>query len=294
MNNEFKDGFSDELSNEEYHAMGEYLSNSSLKAFANDKNAIEWASLAEQDYSKMDALNFGTWFHTLFLETDDFIGRYIEEPKVNLRTNAGKDKIKRFKEICASYKIEPIPSDDMHKLKMMYQSAMSHPTISELISMSGIVSERSYFWKDESGVMCKCRPDAFVKVTDDNRPDFLKNRLNIKNLVIDLKTIARMDRVQSQIAELKYHYQDEFYSRGIKFVESGDTAFIFIFVSTSIGLGRYPVLVTELDDVAKLAACDDVTELLHEYKEFTENPTNTVGTMKLPNWAIPLDDMEIM
>jgi len=283
----------DGLDNDVYHSKTEYLSSSILKMFSFDTGSVEWSRNAYQDKSKMEAINFGEAFHVFFLQPDLFDKKYKVMPLLNLRTNAGKEEKLLFDEDCKKNNLIPISSEDMQKLESMKQSAISHPTVNEIMNISGLVFERSYFWKDENELLCKCRPDAFVSITNENRPNFLRNRKNIKNLIVDLKTIARIDRMQSQIAELKYHWQDSFYSRGIQFIESGETAFIFIFVSTSFSLGRYSVYPVELDHVAKLVASNEVEAIINEYKEYIQSPSNEVISMSLPNWAIDNDEIGV-
>jgi len=283
----------DGLDNDDYHSKTDYLSNSILKMFSFDPNSVKWIKDAYQDNTSMEAITFGEAFHVYFLQPELFKKKYKILPVLNLRTNQGKKDKLLFDEECKKNNLIPISNGDMEKMQVMKQSAMSYPIVNEIMTMHGVIFERSYFWKDQAGLLCKCRPDAFVKITDVNRPSFLKDRKNIKNLIVDLKTIAQIGRIASQIAELKYHWQDYFYSRGLKLIEHGETAFIFVFVSTSFSLGRYPVHAVELDPVAKLVASNEVEEAMREYRQNIKSSSNGIIRMSLPNWAIDNDEIGV-
>ena len=282
------DYFVDGLSNDEYHADKSTLSSSVLKAFADDPASVIWQQNAEQDKTKLDAIDFGTDFHTYFLEPSEFKKHYKVLPEFNRRKpderQAELDMIDQWKD----EGITPVKSEDMEKLEAMRKSALAHPTVGAIMSMGG-VAERSYYWQDyKTGVKCKCRPDLIVEgINDKNRPAFMPKHCT--TLVMDLKTIARMDRVQAQIEELKYFVQDAFYTRGIAQVTDTKVCFVFAFVSTSLSLGRYPVKVVMLEATARFDGMNIVTDTLSDYAATTN--WESVVLMDRPAWAQDNDEV---
>lgn len=286
--------FIDGMSNEEYHGMRDVLSASTLKDFSKDPALLKWSRSAPQDDTKMAAIDFGTDFHSYFLEPKEFAKSYKVLPEFNRRK---ADEKKAEQVLIAKWKeegITPVTDDDMKKLKAMRDSAMAHPTIAAIMKLGGI-AERSYFWTDPmTGVACKCRPDLIVlDINDDNRPAFMAS--DETTLVMDLKTIANIDRIQNQIEELKYFVQDAFYTRGIQQVTGTKVCFVFAFVSTSLSLGRYPVQVVRLSDTAKFDGKNAVIETLGSYSKMLSDKSDsswqTVIELDRPMWATREEDI---
>ena len=180
-----------------------------------------------------------------------------------------------------------VTDEDMKKLEAMRQSAMAHPTVNRIMSMEG-TAERSYFWTDdETGMKLKCRPDWEVQdITDKNRPSFMDYDEEV--LVVDAKTIAGFDRMETQIEKLKYWVQDSFYTRGVSKVLGKKVCFIFIFVSTTMALGRYPVKVVKLSESSKFDGDEAINAALQSMS--TREDWETVVTLDRPMWAVNNDD----
>lgn len=278
----------DDMPNDDYHKPENGFSTSTLKSFLKDPASIIWARKAPQNKDKLAAINFGTDFHTYFLEPDQFKKHYKVLPVFNRRIKAEKDAEQELIKQWKDDGVIAVTSEDMDKLESMRLSALAHPTVNAIMSMNGI-AERSYFWKDpKTDVLCKCRPDWLVlDITDKNRPAFMPKDCNI--LIADVKSVADIERTQSQIENLKYYIQDPFYSRGVSLVEGGKVCFVFIFVSTSLSLGRHQVQVAMLDEVARFDGRNEITEGLARYAQWAESDDDsvwqTVVTIDRPSWA---------
>ena len=259
------------MSNENYHA-SEGLNSSTLKMLNDDPASIEWAKDCPIDEIKLKTLDFGSALHTSLLEPHLFLDQYAIEPKVNKRTNAGKEQLKDFMEEHGHKTI--LSFDESRKLDFMRDSVLSHPTMKMLIeNKTGV--EVSYFVEDpDTELILKCRNDLEAKVND-------------KTFVVDIKTIDKLDRISKNIYDFHYHLQESHYKRVYE-IEHGKEpdAFLFCFISKTIELGRYPLKVVELSEEARekgLALREDLITRYSIYKRNNKFPG--VETVGLPRWA---------
>ena len=153
----------------------------------------------------------------------------------------------------------------------MWGSVFAHPTAGPLMKMNG-VAEHSAFWTDpDTGVLCRCRPDWLV---EDNK------------IIVDLKTAADFSRIQRSFEDYRYYVQDPFYRAGLKAVTGDDYDFLFIFVSTSINCGRYPVDVIRLNDAARFDGEQHYKADLKEYARCNKiNDWQSITKIDRPQWA---------
>jgi hypothetical protein len=265
-----KEGIFPGISNADYHN-SPGISKSGLDMIRKSPASYIWQSTAPADNEKTKALDFGTAFHCLLLEPDEFTKRYIIEPVINKRTNTGKEEAAAFAESVKESGQTIISDDDLKKLKLMRGSVFSHPTARGLMDLSG-VAEHSVFWTDEeTGASCRCRPD------------FLCQK---EKIIIDIKTAADFSRIQRSFEDYRYFVQDPFYRAGLKAVTGDDYDFLFIFVSTSINCGRYPVDVIRLNDAARFDGENHMKADLKKYMDCQKNDDwCSITTIDRPNWA---------
>lgn len=278
----------DGMSNQDYRNPEEGVSTSTVKDFLTDPASIKWGQDAPQDLSAMPAIDFGTDFHAYFLEPEEFKKNYKVLPTFNRRIAEEKKGELILIEEWKQQGIIAVKPEDLKKLEQMRLSALAHPTVKAVMQLENGIAERSFFWTDpNTGVKCKCRPDWLVTgITDDNRPAFMPSHCN--TLVMDLKTIAKIDAIQMQVEKLKYYVQDAFYTDGVELVTKGNVCFLFVFVSTSFSLGRYPVVPVILTETARFDGREKITQALHGISEFQrshESVWQTVITMDRPAWA---------
>ena len=268
-------GIVDGISNEDYHN-SPGISKSGLDMIRKSPASYIWQSTAPVDAEKMKALDFGTAFHCLLLEPDEFDNRYIIEPVFNKRTNVGKEDAAAFAESVKESGQTIISADDLKKLKLMEGSVRAHPTASSLMAMNGI-AEHSVFWTDEeTGAQCRCRPDWLI---------------NDKKIIVDLKTAADFSRIQRSFEDYRYFVQDPFYRAGLKAVTGDDYDFLFIFVSTSINCGRYPVDVIRLNDAARFDGENHMKADLKKYMDCQKNDEwFSITEIDRPQWATQNED----
>ena len=268
-------GIYPDISNDDYHS-GPGISKSGLDMIRKSPAAYAWQKVAPVDNEKMKALDFGTAFHCLLLEPHDFDSRYVIEPLFNKRTNAGKEDAAAFAESVKESGQTIITADDLRKLNLMADSVAAHPTASSLMNLKG-VAEHSVFWTDdETGALCRCRPDWLIQD---------------QKIIVDLKTAADFSRIQRAFEDYRYFVQDPFYRAGLKSVTGDDYDFLFIFVSTSINCGRYPVDVIRLNDAARFDGENHMKADLKKYMDCNKNNDwQSITEIDRPNWATQTEE----
>ena len=220
-----------DLGNEQYHS-GPGVSKSQLDDIAVSPATYIWRKNAPVDTEKLQALDMGTALHCLLLEPHEFDSRFIKAPEFNRRTKDGKAEEAEFLKNCADTGKMVLEYDDHRKLMLMRDSVMAHPDARWLLEQSGH-SEASIYWTDEeTGELCRCRPDRSL----DNYP-----------IVLDVKKVDDMGRFERHVEEFRYHVQNAMYCDGYANQFGEQPEFYFIAVSSSIECGRYPVRVRPLD-----------------------------------------------
>lgn len=270
-------GIYHDISNEEYHS-GAGVSKSQLDDVAVNPAIFPWKKTAPVDDEKLKALDMGTALHCLLLEPDEFSKRFIKAPEFNRRTTDGKEREKQFLKDCEDTGKTVMDFEQHRKLSLMQGSAMAYPPARWLLEADGY-TESSFYWQDdETGELCRCRPDKYLKA----RP-----------VIADVKKVADMDRFARHIEELRYHVQDAMYRDGFYQTFNEYPLFVFIAVSETIDCGRYPVRVFELDteDVAeghRLYRRDLNT--FHECR--TSNAWGGIEKIQRPAWARKQDGFQ--
>ena len=220
------------LSNEDYHG-SQGMSKTKLDLFSNDPSALEWVKNCPVDDTKLKTLDFGDAMHAICLEPDRLKNDFAVMPKIDLRTNKGKEARDEFVKENAGKAI--LTADEFKKLTLMFDSVMAHPYARMLLESPGI-SEQSYYWTDPTtGVLCKCRPDRNIF----NTP-----------LLCDIKTTESLRKFKFSIEDYRYYVQSPFYSDGVTLSGEPKSKFVFLVIQKTIELGRYPVRCEVLSDDA--------------------------------------------
>ncbi|PIF22229.1 MULTISPECIES: PD-(D/E)XK nuclease-like domain-containing protein [Pantoea] len=218
------------ISNEDYHR-GAGISKSQLDDVAISMAVYQWRKDAPEDDEKKEPLIMGTALHCALLEPDQFSSRFVCSPEFNRRTNDGKKEEQHFLADMRNQGKSVLSQENWRKLSLMRDSTFAHPSAKWLLNQDGHC-EASMYWNDnDTGVLCRCRPDKF---------------LNSMPVIIDVKKVSEITRFPRHIAEFRYHVQDAFYREGFKQNYGETPMFVFIVVSESIECGRYPVRVYSL------------------------------------------------
>lgn len=241
----------------EYHAI-DAISNSLISRIL--KSPAHARAYLDTPPEPTKAMEFGTAFHSAILEPDTFAATYAVFSG-DRRTKEGKAA---YEALQSAGKLI-LTAEDMSVIQGMQKSVFTHVAAAELLSEGE--AELSVTWQDDSGFLCKCRPDWWIGDT-----------------LVDVKTTedASPEGFAKSIAKYGYARQNVHYIEG-----TGANDFIFIAVEKT---APYAVGVYRLDDFslgqgrieinrAKSAWDYALTHnMFHAYSEEVE-------TISLPNWA---------
>lgn len=250
-------GYYTDIPNADYH-VGPGVSKSILDYVAVAPALAEWNRDCPRDDDSDSPASFGTLFHTFLLEPDRFSRECVTEPKLDRRTNVGKAAAETFYAEHAGKQI--ISAEDMRKLEFMRGSVMAHPQARFLVEAQGDV-EASIYWNDEStGELCRMRMDKHLRE---------------HVIIVDVKTVDRLERFQRAIEDYRYFVQDGTYSIGYESHFGETPGFLFLVVQTTKELGRYPCMIYELtpeDKASGRAEFRKALDTYHACKEAKEFP----------------------
>lgn len=188
-------GYSDDLTNEEYHAIKWAVSSSYLKTTLTKGQRANF-----KQHEQTPSLIIGTAIHTRVLEGPKAFAEHyvIQTPDINLRTKAGKEWKSQFESSGKTV----LSAADYDRVLGASSSIADMTEASELLAKAD-VRERSFFWQDnQSGIWCKARPDAYAMSIEDG-------------ILLDIKTCASLDRFERDIFTYAYDVQLAFYLRGL-------------------------------------------------------------------------------
>jgi hypothetical protein len=264
------------MSNEDYHRSNG-ISRSNLEQLLRSPQHYQAAQAAHEEPT--DAMIVGTAFHVKVLEPDTFEQQVAVAPKIDRRTNAGKEAWGRFQNDNVGKCI--ITVDQYDQISPMADAVHAHPIARVLLS--GGESELSYYAIDPTtGVLCKCRPDYYNPGAGWG--------------LVDLKSCldARPEPFARAAFLHGYHIQSAYYSAVTQSARkaAGDDRpienFFFVCVEKA---PPYAVAVYLADDAMKLAGYNAMMEALSLYAECQRTqqwpgyPVR-VNPLALPNWAM--------
>lgn len=207
--------------NEVYHADTRRIGKSGLDLIAKSP-ALYYAKYLDPNRVREEptkALLIGSAVHSAVLEPEDFARRYMIMPELNLRTNAGKDKLEELSTHAKANKLSIISKDDYQLCQNMKTSVWNNRVAATLLER-GQAETRIDFEHPENHVLCKAKPDWI----SDN------------GFIVDLKTTedASPDGFGKSVWNYRYHVQAAFYFDAFKAAYGEEPrGFIFIAVEKS-------------------------------------------------------------
>ena len=257
------------ISNEAYHkAAG--VSKSQLDQFA--KSPAHYLASLTTPRKETPAMRIGSIFHGMVLEPERV--KIAVAPACDKRTKDGKATWEAF--CIENAGAEIVTAEEGEMLNGMVASVMAHPAARALLSGPGI-AEGSCWWHDEqSGELCRCRPDFY-------RADL--------GIVVDLKSTedASPKEFARSIANYRYHMQSAFYQDGVE-AATGDFIKGFVFVAVE-KKPPYAVAVYQLDMQGVEAGRVEYKRLLLDLadcKAAKKFPgySDRIETISMPAWSI--------
>lgn len=259
-------GYYTSLTNAEYHTAPGF--NKSLMPMLDDSPSTLKRFLSLPRQKPTSAMKKGTVFHTLVLEPEKE-SEIVVVPKLDMRKKADKERAKQIQaEIMEQGKID-IDQVSYDMVRSMRDSVFENETAMDLLREG--ISESSYFWQDQTGVLCKCRPD----------------HIHPSGIVVDLKSCedASPYGFSKAVWDYRYDLQVAHYLNGTSAIDGKRySQFFFICVEKK---GQQKVKIYEADEDMKRLAYKEVRRLIDLYAECKRNdswPCN-VESIGLPEWA---------
>lgn len=220
----------------------------------------------------------GELAHCAILEPDEFSKRFVVGPDVSRATKAWKEFVEAHPGLTA---IKP----DQYKAAWSQAASVNRlPEIAAALS-NGKPEVSAYWIDEETGLLCRCRPDFVHEVGDSGV------------ILVDVKTCgdARPSEFTRQIARMRYHVQNAYYSDGYA-IASGLPVLGFLFASVEM---EYPYAASAimLDEDSIEQGRKDYRRALDTYAECLSSGSwpaygDEVHLTRLPGWAF--DDEEEM
>jgi hypothetical protein len=217
------------------------------------------------------ALAFGRAFHMAILEPQRFATTYIEMPKFDGRTKAGKAAREAWEEQHVG--AEPLLFDDMLTITAMVESVRRHPLASQMIREGQ--PELTLSWTDEdTGLSCKSRLDYYVESLA---------------MIVDVKTAddASWESFRRDVAKYDYHVQDALYRSAALALEMPVQHFVLLAVEKEPPYAVAPYTL-DAEGIGRgyQAARRDMYTLAHCMKtgRFPAYP-ETIREIEVPIWA---------
>ncbi len=286
-----KPGIYTGISNESYHA-GAGVSKSGLDDI--DKSpeifhALHMHPDRPQRKARAGQLE-GNLAHCSILEPDQFSRRYAMTPadaprKPSIRQReAKKPSIETLDAIAwwdawaeETAGSEIITTGQYDVAMRQAEKVREDPDVLEVLSR-GAAETSAYWIDDETGELCRCRPDWAHPVGDSSV------------IILDVKTYscASPDEFCRQAARKRYHVQDAFYSEGYSIAADVDVLeFIFLAVETD---WPYASSLTRLDHPSKDLGRREYRRNLNTYHDCRTTGiwpgyVDGIKTISLPRWV---------
>lgn len=219
-----------------------------------------------------DAEMAGALLHCALLEPDQFDLRYRIGPDVSRATKAWKEFV------ADNPGVEHIKPGQRETAMRQADACRALPEVRDALRRGH--AEVSAYWRDPvTGVLCRCRPDWVADVGGSQA------------ILLDAKTYsnASPEEFARQIARMRYHSQDAFYSDGYALAARVEVvAFLFVAVELDWPHAASTVM---LDDAAREQGRRENRRLLDDYAQCLRAnlwPAFPGGPhpVSLPAWAI--------
>lgn len=223
--------------------------------------------------SPTPAMFNGTLTHCALLEPDRFDSRYLVGPEVSKNSNAWKD----FAKHAADKGLEIISAQQRDAAFAQAASVRALPDVAELLT--GGTSEVSCYWVDEeTGVLCRCRPDRDFPIA-----------YGTSAVLLDLKTCvdASPDGFGRQVANLHYDMQAAWYCDGYAIAADTEvSAMVFAAVENSFPFAAAAYMLDPEDIAAARRANRKLLRLYRQCEEINEWPgyPREMRRLSLPAW----------
>jgi hypothetical protein len=271
----FRMGVTEGLPADLYHGEVTSISKSGLDAIARSPYHY-WArylNVQRPADEPTPAMFAGTLGHCAILEPGEFDARYAVGPDVHHATKAWKD----FMASLPPGRLAITPEQASTAMAQA-ASVRTHPVLREVLATGR--AEVSAKWVDEeTGAICKCRPDFLYPVGDEGGV-----------IIVDVKTTvsAQAEAFARSVATFRYHVAAAFYSDGFE-IASGCQVHGFLLAAVE---AKYPFAAAAfmLDEQALDLGRTEYRRNLRTYAQCSRDNAwpgypESVQLLSLPRWA---------
>jgi hypothetical protein len=216
-----------------------------------------------------NSLQLGNLLHTYILEPHEFEKRYFIAEKISKQTNAGKEKWKEYEAQAQDRQI--IFKDTLREVEALTAALDADAQAKELVRSGK--NEQSIYWiDDDTGVLCKCRPDILHE-----------------NMVVDLKSSSdgTWNSFQRDVRKYGYYIQAAMIRDGVKKILNKDiNEFIYVVLEVN---QPYPIGIYFLNQASLDKGQEEYKKELAKYKHCLENdawPSYEPMEVTLPNYFL--------
>jgi len=202
------------ITNEQYHAAKEWISNSGLGLIHQAPAKYYEAHLNPKRKPRKESkvFDFGSAMHSMTLEENLFHEQFIVPPNFS-----GEVSQYRKQQFAKANKDKTfVTTDTLEHIQGMREAIYAHPAAAKLLSFGE--AEKSYTWVDPlTGMKCKIRPDWWNP--------------NVRAIIDVKSTVDASDKGFARSAfKFRYHVQSPFYFDGMRANGKDPKVFIFIAV----------------------------------------------------------------
>lgn len=224
---------------------------------------------------KTDALLFGSVFHCLVLEPNEFNKRYTVK-QFNGATKAGKEEATSAKALG----LELVPPRVYENAYAMAGSVRNHPLIGQIMSAHDKQTEISIYWSenmDNLEIPCKARLDMLATV-----PGF-------GLVAVDLKSTddASPEALERSLYKWGYHRQAAWYRRALRAVGMESSVFVLVAVEKT---APYLITAANISEAAQQVGLEEIKEALNTYTSCIKSGlwsgyVSEIIDIDLPEWV---------
>lgn len=267
----FEPGWYDDIPAHIYHRW-DLCSASRLKIIADRSPAHLRAHIEREEEEPTPSMVLGTAIHSAVLEPTLFEARYVNWDGPARNTKAGKELWELFLERCREN--QTILTADQYKKSLSASKAVWTNLDARILLETAGRIEVSGIWKDELGILCKCRIDK------------LSEELHT---IVDVKTTldASPREFSKQIFKYGYHRQGAMYFDACAALGVECHWFVIVAVETN---PPFASVVYRLTDGAIEAGREELKRLKQTYKQCQQSGEwpgypDGVVELDLPTWA---------
>lgn len=227
----FKPHWIDGLSNEKYHADKEFISSTPLKDVINESPAFFFDKFYKAPPKpSTPPMQLSSLVHHAVLEGEDFIKRYVIQPKFDGHANSNVHKQAKAEWRKANEHKIIVTEEEIQTLEGTYESIHKHPD-AILILRSCLFERSGYFVDDDTGIRLRIRYDAYDPAS---------------RILSDIKAVrsCKKEHFQFAIRDYRWDFSMAMYGQAITAIDGtqvDDQVFIAVEKERPYQCAVYPI-----------------------------------------------------